>query len=273
MRDPHFAIDDSTRSRSPLLNHGSALRSDGLDRCIEPAIEPMLRLRLDCTAVKHQVGLRSRDDRFAPVKVSPEPDPVVWVIDDDSELRDSLGRLLRSVGLSVQLFASVRDCLTAARPDGPSCLVLDIRMPGQSGLEFQREMAASDIQLPIIFMTGHGDIPMTVQAMKGGAVDFLTKPFRDQDLLDAIARGLAHDRARRQSEENLVALRARFEALTPREREIMIHVVKGRLSKQIAGDIGVSEVTVKVHRSNMMHKMKVTSLLELARIADKLNLI
>ena len=194
------------------------------------------------------------------------------VIDDDQALREALGRLLRSVGLKPRLFGSIPEFLNAARPQGASCLVLDVRLPGQSGLDFQRQLAAADVQLPIIFITGHGDIPMSVQAMKGGAIEFLTKPFRDQDLLDAIALGLARDRARREDEKALAALRERFDALTPREREIMIHVARGRLGKQIAADIGVSEVTVKIHRSNMMRKMKADSLPELGRMADKLKL-
>ncbi|HUK07230.1 MAG TPA: response regulator [Stellaceae bacterium] len=195
------------------------------------------------------------------------------VIDDDQAVRESVGRLLRSVDLRAQLFASIPEFFKADRPKGTCCLVLDVRLPGKSGLDFQRELAEADIQMPIIFITGHGDIPMSVQAMKGGAIEFLTKPFRDQDLLDAIELGLAQDRARRESDKALGTLRERFEALTPREREIMIHVVRGRLSKQIAADIGVSEVTVKVHRSNMMRKMKAASLPELGRMADKLKLL
>jgi len=202
-----------------------------------------------------------------------EPEPVVLVIDDDEALRESVGRLLRSVNWKAQLFASIPEFLSAGRPKGVACLVLDVRLPGQSGLDFQRELSAANMQLPIIFITGHGDIPMSVQAMKGGAVEFLTKPFRDQDLLDAIAVGLARDSAWRENEAALAAVKERFEALTPREREIMIQVARGRLSKQIAADIGVSEVTVKVHRSNMMRKLKARSLPELARIADKLNLL
>ncbi len=194
------------------------------------------------------------------------------VIDDDQALREALGRLLRSVGLKPRLFGSIPEFLNAARPQGASCLVLDVRLPGQSGLDFQRQLAAADVQLPIIFITGHGDIPMSVQAMKGGAIEFLTKPFRDQDLLDAIALGLARDRARREDQKALAVLRERFDALTPREREIMIHVARGRIGKQIAADIGVSEVTVKIHRSNMMRKMKADSLPELGRMADKLKL-
>jgi FixJ family two-component response regulator len=207
------------------------------------------------------------------VRALAEPEPTVLVIDDDRALRESLGRLLRSVDLKAQLFASIPEFLNAGRPQGTCCLVLDVRLPGQSGLDFQRELARSDIQLPIIFITGHGDIPMSVQAMKGGAIEFLTKPFRDQDLLDAIALGLARDRAWREDQMAVAQFRERFEALTPREREIMIQVVRGRLSKQIAAEIGVSEVTVKVHRSHMMRKMKAGSLPELGRIADKLHLL
>jgi len=202
----------------------------------------------------------------------PETGPPVLVIDDDPALRESVGRLLRSVGLDARLFASVPDFLESERPDGPTCLVLDIRLPGRSGLDFQRELAAAGIQIPIVFITGHGDIPMSVQAMKGGAIEFLTKPFRDQDLIDAIQLGLARDRARRENENALGMLRARFDSLSPREREIMIQVVQGRLSKQIAHDLGVSENTVKVHRSNLMRKMSVRSLPELGQIADKLKL-
>jgi FixJ family two-component response regulator len=203
----------------------------------------------------------------------PDANSTVFVIDDDPDLRASVGRLLRSLGLGVQLFASISDFLKSEPPDGPTCLVLDVRLPGESGLDLQRELAAAHRKLPIIFITGHGDIPMSVQAMKGGAIEFLTKPFRDQDLLDAIQLGLSHDRARRENEKALAALRERFESLSPREREIMIHVAHGRLSKQIAGDIGIAEATVKVHRSHLMHKMKARSLPELSRMADKLKLV
>jgi FixJ family two-component response regulator len=206
------------------------------------------------------------------VEVMSETGPPVLVIDDDPALRESVGRLLRSVGLDARLFASVPDFLKSDRPNGPTCLVLDIRLPGRSGLDFQRELAAADIQIPIIFITGR-DIPMSVQAMKGGAIEFLTKPFRDQDLIDAIQLGLARDRARRENEKALGALRVRFDSLSPREREIMIQVVQGRLSKQIAHDLGVSENTVKVHRSNLMRKMSVRSLPELGQMADKLKLV
>ncbi len=197
----------------------------------------------------------------------------VSIIDDDPEFRDSVGRLMRSVGLHTQQFSSVSDFLNADPSDGPTCLVLDIRMPGRSGLELQRELAAANRQLPIIFITAHADIPMTVQAMKGGAIEFLTKPFRDQELLDAVEAGLARDRARRESDTALGALRERFETLSSREREIMVQVTAGRLNKQIANDIGISESTVKVHRTNLMRKMKARSLPELSRIADMLKLL
>jgi len=208
----------------------------------------------------------------------PDANSTVFVIDDDPHLRASVGRLLRSLGLDAQLFASISDFLSQVRsagsqPDGPTCLVLDVRLPGGSGLEFQRELAAANKELPIIFITGHGDIPMSVQAMKGGAVEFLTKPFRDQELLDAVQLALSRDRARRENEKALAALRERFESLSPREREIMIQVAHGRLSKQIAADIGIAEATVKVHRSRLMHKMKARSLPELSRMADKLKLV
>jgi FixJ family two-component response regulator len=201
-----------------------------------------------------------------------DADPSVLIIDDDPEFRDSVGRLLRSVGLRTEQFSSVSEFLNAEPAGGPTCLVLDIRMPGRSGLELQRELAAANRQLPIIFITAHGDIPMTVQAMKGGAIEFLTKPFRDQDLLDAVAAGLARDRARRESEKTLVSLRQRFDTLSPRERAIMIQATAGRLNKQIAGDIGIAESTVKVHRTNLMRKMQARSLPELSRMADMLKL-
>ena len=202
----------------------------------------------------------------------PEENPTVLVVDDDPQTRDSIGELLRSLGMDTQLFASVSEFLKSDKPDGPTCLVLDVRLPGRGGLELQRDLTASNRDLPIIFVTGHGDIPMTVQAMKGGAIEFLTKPFRDQHLLEAIEVGLARDRARRVSEKALATLKERFKALSPREREIMVQVMHGRLSKQIAGDIGISEGTVKVHRSRMMRKMKAGSLPELSRMADKLKL-
>ena len=202
-----------------------------------------------------------------------DTNPSVLVIDDDPEFRDSVARLLRTVGLETRQFSSVVDFLKADPSDGPTCLVLDVRLPGRSGLELQRELAAANRQLPIIFITAHADVPMTVQAMKGGAMEFLTKPFRDQELLDAVEAGLARDRARRERDRALAAVRERFDGLSSREREVMLHVMAGRLNKQIAHDIGITESTVKVHRTNLMRKMKARSLPELSRMADILNLI
>ena len=199
-----------------------------------------------------------------------EANPSVSIIDDDPEFCESVGRLLRSVGLESRQFSSVSDFLAANPVEGPTCLVLDVRLPGRSGLELQRELAASNRELPIIFITAHADIPMTVHAMKAGAIEFLTKPFRDQDLLDAVEAGLARDRARRESDKALEALKKRFSTLSSREREIMIQVTTGRLNKQIAGDIGITESTVKVHRANLMRKMGARSLPELSRMADTL---
>jgi FixJ family two-component response regulator len=203
----------------------------------------------------------------------PDADACVMVIDDDPEFRESLGRLLRSAGLRSRLFASIADFVGSEPPDSPACLILDVRLPGRSGLDFQRDLTAASVRLPIVFITGHGDIPMTVQAMKAGAIEFLTKPFRDQDLLDAVNVGLARDRARRENEEMLSALRARFAGLTPRERAILTQVVEGRLNKQIAGEMGITETTVKVHRSNLMRKIKAGSVAELCRMVDKLQLL
>ena len=201
-----------------------------------------------------------------------EANPSVLVIDDDPEFRDSVARLLRTVGLHARQFSSVPDFLKADPPDGPTCLVLDVRMPGRSGLELQRDLAAANRQVPIIFITAHADVPMTVQAMKGGAIEFLTKPFRDQDLLDAVEAGLARDQARREGDRAVTALRQRLDTLTSREREVMLHVVAGRLNKQTANDIGIAESTVKVHRTNLMRKMKARSVPELSRMADILNM-
>lgn len=209
----------------------------------------------------------------SPTKLLPNSDAWVVVIDDDTQFRESLERLLRSAGLQARAFASIPEFTESDPPDGPTCLVLDVRMPGRSGLEFQRDLASAGSSLPIVFITGHGDIPMTVQAMKAGAIEFLTKPFRDQDLLDAVNVGIARDRARREGEQSLSALQARFEELTPRERAILVQVVQGRLNKQIAGDMGITETTVKVHRSNLMRKIEADSLPELCRMADKLKLL
>ena len=201
-----------------------------------------------------------------------DENPSVLIVDDDPEFRDSVGRLLRTVGLHTQEFSSVSDFLKAEPSNGPTCLVLDVRMPGRSGLELQRDLAAANRQVPIIFITAHADVPMTVQAMKGGAIEFLTKPFRDQDLIEAVESGLARDRARRESNRALAGLKERFENLSSREREIMLQVMAGRLNKQIAHDIGITESTVKVHRTNLMRKMQARSLPELSRMAHLLNL-
>src|SRR3954470_5745905 len=202
----------------------------------------------------------------------PDEKPTVLIIDDDSALRASISRLLGSLGLDTQQFASISDFLASELPHGPTCLVLDVRLPGQSGLDLQRDLAAANRELPIIFITGHGDIPMSVRAMKGGAIEFLTKPFRDQDLLDAVQAGLARDRARRESDKALLALRDLCESLSSRERQVMVQVTAGRLNKQIANDIGVAESTVKVHRTHLMRKMKARSLPELSRMPDILKL-
>jgi FixJ family two-component response regulator len=194
----------------------------------------------------------------------------VIVIDDDQDVRESLGRLLRSVSLQARLYGSVAEFLSAGRPDSPTCLVLDVRLPGQGGLDFQRELSSASVQLPIIFITGHGDIAMSVQAMKGGAIEFLTKPFREQDLLDAIRSGLERDRAQREKDAAVAQLLSRFNTLTQRERQVMALAVTGRLNKQIAADIGVSENTVKIHRGNIIRKMGAASLVELAMMAETL---
>ena len=198
--------------------------------------------------------------------------PVVLVVDDDPSLREALGRLFRSVDLESRLFSSVAELLLHKFPDVPCCLVLDIRLPGVSGLDFQTQLANSKIHVPIIMMTGHGDIPMSVRAMKGGAVDFLTKPFRDQDILDAVAQAIERDRERRDSDKTHAELRERFETLTPREREIMELVTAGLMNKQVAGELGLSEITVKIHRGHLMSKMAVRSLADLVRAGEALEL-
>jgi FixJ family two-component response regulator len=197
--------------------------------------------------------------------------PTVLIIDDDPDVREALQCLLRSVGLESRALASLPKFTNLELPSGPTCLVLDVRLPGRSGLDFQRELSAANVNVPIIFMTAHGDVPMSVQAMKGGAIEFLIKPFRDQDLLDAIHLGLTRDRARLDRERELDALRERYDTLTAREREVMEHVVRGRMNKQIAGDIGISEMTVKIHRGNVTRKMQAPSLADLARMADRLS--
>ena len=200
-----------------------------------------------------------------------ENKPVVFVIDDSPSVRDALDSLIRSVHLNVQAFGSIEEFLQFKRPDAPGCIVLDVRLPGLSGLDFQREMAKSNIDLPIIFITGHGDVPMSVRAIKAGAIEFLTKPFRDQDLLDAIYLGIERDRSRRQASAVVAVLRGHFASLTARERQVMLQVASGRPNKQIAAELKLSEVTVKVHRRHVMRKMKAKSLADLVRMADKLS--
>lgn len=209
-------------------------------------------------------------------KSSHEPasavEPIVFVIDDDAAMRATLSSLFRSVGLRVELFGSAREFAQSKMPDIASCLVLDIRLPGVSGLDFQAELAEEDIRIPIIFMTGHGDIPMSVKAMKAGAIDFLTKPFRDQDILDAVIKAIERDQKRRDSEKGVSELRIRFDSLTSREREVMTQVAAGLMNKQIAADLGIAEITVKVHRAHMMRKMKARSLIDLIGMADLLGI-
>jgi FixJ family two-component response regulator len=199
-----------------------------------------------------------------------DAESTVVVIDDNAETREALGSYLRSVGLQVKLLASPPEFVGSVRPAGPTCLVLDVHLIGRSGLDFQREVTAARLHLPIIFITGHGDIPTSVQAMKAGAIEFMTKPFHNQDLLRAIYAGLARDRAWIANEKDLAELRRRYQSLTPRERQVMALVVTGRLNKQIAADIGISEITIKEHRGQVMRKLHATSVVDLARMADKL---
>jgi FixJ family two-component response regulator len=199
-------------------------------------------------------------------------EPIVFVIDDDASMRRALTNLFQSLGFGVEVFGSAPELLQSKLPDVPSCLVLDIRLPGLSGLDFQTELAKANIHIPIIFMTGHGDIPMTVRAMKGGAVDFLTKPFRDQDMLDAVLTAIERDRKRREAEKIIANLQALFETLTSREREVLALVASGLMNKQIAAELGLAEITVKIHRGHIMKKMRARSLAELVRKAETLGI-
>jgi FixJ family two-component response regulator len=208
----------------------------------------------------------------ASAQVPATTEPCIYIVDDDQSVRDALSSLFRSVGYKVQLYGATADFIQAQRADGNSCLVLDIRLPGASGLDLQSHLNREQIPIPVIFMTGHGDIPMSVRAMKAGAIDFLAKPFRDQDMLDAVANALEADRKRRASDGSVAAVRAAFETLTSREREIMTFVTAGLMNKQVAGNLGLSEITVKIHRASVMKKMGCQTLADLVRMASLLGL-
>jgi FixJ family two-component response regulator len=259
-----------------LIAQGHTIRGDGvniaarpeklLERgsvCVRRNVYDQVEGRLNCAY--YDLGRRG-------MKEASTPQPVVFVIDDDASIREALKSLFNSIGLRVETFGSASQLLERPLPDAPSCLVLDVRLPGLSGLDFQGELAKANILIPIIFITGHGDIPMSVRAMKAGAVEFLTKPFRDQDLLDAVQTAIERDRTRREGARSISGLRSRFEILTPREQEVIAFVTTGMMNKQIAAQIGVSEITVKVHRGNIMRKMGAKSLADLVRMADVLGI-
>lgn len=218
-----------------------------------------------------EIGNVPAPRKEAPHRLS-QPESTVLVVDDDPSLRQALARLFRSVGLSVEVFGSTRELLQHKLPDSAACLVLDVRLPGLSGLDFQLQLTESGVQIPIVFMSGYGDVPMSVRAMKAGAIDFLAKPFRDQDMLDAVSRAIERDRRRRETEAGTTALRTQYEGLTAREREVMPLVTGGYLNKQIAAELGLSLVTVKIHRGRLMRKMRAKSLADLVRMADFLDL-
>ncbi|MFT0860263.1 response regulator transcription factor [Ancylobacter sp. G4_0304] len=207
-----------------------------------------------------------------PRRGEPAAEPVVIVVDDDIALREALSSLFRSIGLKVQLFGSAAELMAASLPDTPRCLVLDIRLPGVSGLDFQSQLARSGLNMPVIFMTGYGDIPMTVRAMKAGAVDFLTKPFRDQDILDAVSTAIEQDRVRREADRAASGVQDAYQTLTPREKEVMALVTSGLMNKQVAAAVNLSEITVKIHRGHVMRKMGARSLADLVRMAELLGI-
>lgn len=208
----------------------------------------------------------------APLKAAESTEPTVFIVDDDAAFREALLRLFRSIALRAEVFGSAAELLAAELPNVPSCLVLDVRLPGLSGLDIQAELAKTGVHIPIVFMTGHADIPMSVEAMKAGAVDFLTKPFRDQAMLDAVAKAIERDRQRRDAEKATASLKARYDALSPREREVMVLVTAGLMNKQVAAEVGLSEITVKIHRGNVMRKMEARTLADLVRMAQSLGI-
>jgi FixJ family two-component response regulator len=259
-----------------LIAEGHTIRGDGVNIAARP--EKLVERGSVCVRrnvydrVEGKLNYAYYDLGRRRMKEASTPQPVVFVIDDDASIREALKSLFNSIGLRVETFGSASQLLERPLPDAPSCLVLDVRLPGLSGLDFQGELAKANILIPIIFITGHGDIPMSVRAMKAGAVEFLTKPFRDQDLLDAVQTAIERDRTRREGARSISGLRSRFEILTPREQEVIAFVTTGMMNKQIAAQIGVSEITVKVHRGNIMRKMGAKSFADLVRMADVLGI-